>query len=240
MTDGAEVEMVHLAEVARRVVALGYAPSMTGDRVGKLAATDPDWPVASDQEQRAGNRRLVPWDPVRDYFAARFAGRGSRPGPKGWARRKTEPEATKPLPPRTVSAGRKPAPATGRRIQPAPSRSSRSGLPTRANEESQRSHRWAQAEWVTLAEVARRAVTELGYVSLSRQRVWELATTDPAWPVDRAQWQRVGPYWQVPWPPVRAYLAARDSRRGPKGWHSQRAAGGDTEWVTQGPGERTT
>jgi hypothetical protein len=66
MTDAPEVEMVHLAEVARRVVALGYVPSMTGERVGKLAATDPHWPITSAQERWAGNRRrLVPWEPVR-------------------------------------------------------------------------------------------------------------------------------------------------------------------------------
>jgi hypothetical protein len=204
--------MVHLAEVARRVVALGYVPSMTGGRVGKLAATDPDWPITSAQEQRAGNRRLVPWDPVRDYFASRFAGRGSRPGPKGWARRKTEPKSTEPPSRRSIPAGRKPAPAAGRRIQQVPSRSSRNSLPIRANEAPQRSNRWAKAEWVTLAEVARRAVTELGYPSMSRQAVWELANTDQDWPVDRAQWRQVGRYWQVPWPPVRYYLAKRKGR----------------------------
>jgi hypothetical protein len=254
MTDAAEVEMVHLAEAARRVVALGYAPSMTGDRIAKLAKTDPDWPIARHQEQRVGNRRKVPWEPVRAYFAARFAGRGSRPGPKGWARRKAEPTSTRP----PSRRDRKPAPAAGRRIQKAPSRSSRnargrvragtargrtqkaprprsrSALPTRAHEESQRSNRWVQAEWVTLAEVARRAVTELGYPSMSRQRIWELANTDPGWPVPRARWRRVGRAWQVPWPPVWAYLGKRDTRPGQKGWpRSPRdPRSSKTEWVT--------
>jgi hypothetical protein len=170
--------MVHLAEVARRVVALGYAPSMTGDRVAKLAATDPDWPIASYQERRVGNRRMVPWEPVRAYFAARFAGRGSRPGQKGWARRK--------------------------------------------------------AEWVTLAEVARRVVAELGYDSMSRQRVWELANTDPAWPVPRAQWRRVGRSWEVPWPPVRDFFANRDTHRGNKGRlrPPRDPRSSETDWVT--------
>jgi excisionase family DNA binding protein len=232
MTDAAGVEMVHLAEVARRVVALGYAPSMTGDRIAKLAKTDPDWPIARDQERRVGNRRKVPWEPLRAYFAARFAGRGSRPGPKGWARRKAEPKSTEP----SSRRDRQPAPAAGRRTRKAPGRSgrsargrgragttrgrtqkaprprSRSGLPTRATEESQRSNRWAKAEWVTLAEVARRAVTELGYSSMSRQAVWDRANNDPDWPVDRAQWRRVGRSCQVPWPPVRYYLAKRNGR----------------------------
>jgi hypothetical protein len=77
-------------------------------------------------------------------------------------------------------------------------------------------------ERVTLAEIARRVVAELGYASMSPQRVAELADTDPDWPVPRAQWRRVGAYWQLPWPPVRAYFAARDPRPGPKGWTSQR------------------
>jgi hypothetical protein len=76
-------------------------------------------------------------------------------------------------------------------------------------------------EQVTLAEIARRVVTELGYASMSPQRVAELADTDPAWPVPRAQWRRVGAYWQLPWPPVRDYFAARSTRPGPKGWASQ-------------------
>jgi hypothetical protein len=174
MTDALEVEMVHLAEVARRVVALGYARSMTGCRVGRLAASDPAWPVASDQEQWAGNRRLVPWEPVRAYFAAR----DSRPGPKGWPR------------------------------------------PT---------------EWVTLAEVARRAVTDLGYPSMSGQTLGKLARTDPAWPVPRAQWCRVGPYWQVPWPPVRDYLTNRDTRQGPKGWPRSRRHPGSSDAAPSTP-----
>jgi hypothetical protein len=73
-------------------------------------------------------------------------------------------------------------------------------------------------EMVTLAEIARRVVAELGYASMSPQRVSQLAETDPAWPIPRSQWRRVGAYWQLPWPPVRAYFAARDTRPGPKGW----------------------
>jgi hypothetical protein len=73
-------------------------------------------------------------------------------------------------------------------------------------------------EQVTLAEIARRVV-QLGYAaSMSPQRVAELADTDPDWPVPRAQWRRVGAYWQLPWLPVQAYFASRDVRPGPKGW----------------------
>ena len=57
----------------------------------------------------------------------------------------------------------------------------------------------------------------LGYPSMSRQTLGKLASTDPDWPVPKAQWRRIGPYWQVPWPPVRDYLANRDTRPGPKG-----------------------
>jgi ketosteroid isomerase-like protein len=235
MADAHTVEMVHLEEAARRVVALGYAPSMTGCRVGRLAASDPHWPVASDEERRVGSRREVPWDPVRDYFAARSAGRGSRPGPKGWARRGVEwvtpteaaRRAVTELGYDSMSAqtlGKLastdpdwPVPrARWRRVE---RRWQVPWLPVRAYLAQPVGP--GEVEWVILAEVARRAVTDLGYPSMSRQAVWELATTDPDWPVRRARWRRVGRYWQVPWPPVRAYLAQRTHPPGPKG----RAAG---------------
>jgi hypothetical protein len=57
-------------------------------------------------------------------------------------------------------------------------------------------------ELVTLAEIGRR-------VGLSKERVSQLSKTDPAWPVPRDQWKKLGPYWQLPWPPVEAYFAAR-------------------------------
>jgi hypothetical protein len=246
VSDAAQVEMVHLAEVARRVVALGYAPSMTGCRVGRLAASDPAWPVASDQEQWIGHRRLVPWEPVRAYFAAR----DSRPGPKGWAR-PTEWVTLAEVARRAVtdlgyvSMSRQavwelattdpdwPVPrARWRRVGhywqvPWPpvrdyltNRNHRRGPKSRP--QSQRYPRSSAVELVTLTEAARRAVTELGYPSMSQQTLGKLARTDPDWPVPRAQWRRVGPYRQVPWPPVRDYLANRDTRQGPKGWPRSR------------------
>jgi hypothetical protein len=90
-------------------------------------------------------------------------------------------------------------------------------------------------ELVTLTEIARRVVA-LGYArSMSAPRVAALARTDPAWPVPKAQWRSVGGYWQIPWPPVRDYFAARDTRSGPKGW--PRPATGDSSGRDQ-PAER--
>ena len=55
---------------------------------------------------------------------------------------------------------------------------------------------------VTLAEIARRA-------GLSKQRISQLARTDPEWPVPEDRWQRVGRYYFLPWEPIKAYLDAR-------------------------------
>jgi hypothetical protein len=55
---------------------------------------------------------------------------------------------------------------------------------------------------VTLAEIARRA-------NLSKQRISQLARTDPDWPVPESEWQRVGRYFLLPWPPIEKYLDAR-------------------------------
>lgn len=64
-------------------------------------------------------------------------------------------------------------------------------------------------ELVTLAEIARRVV-ELGYAkSMSKERVSQLSKTDPDWPVPREQWMKLGPYWQIPWPPVEEYFRNR-------------------------------
>jgi excisionase family DNA binding protein len=59
---------------------------------------------------------------------------------------------------------------------------------------------------------------------MTGQTLGKLARTDPHWPVDRAQWQRVGPYWQVPWPPLRAYLANRLARRAQRAGRGRGAA----------------
>lgn len=64
-------------------------------------------------------------------------------------------------------------------------------------------------ELVTIAEIARRVV-ELGYAeTMSKQRVSQLAKTDPNWPVPRDTWKKLGPYWQIPWPPVEDYFKNR-------------------------------
>lgn len=75
------------------------------------------------------------------------------------------------------------------------------------------------AEMVTPTEIARRVVSHGWATSLTRQRVMQLADTDPGWPVPRAEWKRVGRYWQIPWDErLQKYFSARDRRPGPKGW----------------------
>lgn len=64
-------------------------------------------------------------------------------------------------------------------------------------------------ELVTLAEIARRVV-ELGYAkTMSKERVSQLSKTDPNWPIPREQWKKLGPYWQIPWPPIEDYFRKR-------------------------------
>lgn len=66
-------------------------------------------------------------------------------------------------------------------------------------------------EWLTQTQVARRVV-ELGLAaSMTRQRVDQLARTDPNWPVPKEQWRRVGVYWQLPWPPLEPYFRNRQA-----------------------------
>lgn len=82
-------------------------------------------------------------------------------------------------------------------------------------------------ELVTLAEIARRVVA-LGYAeTMSRERVRQLSDSDPDWPVPRSEWKKLGPYWQIPWPPVEKYFRARKPMHGVH--HSRRRdSGADT------------
>lgn len=74
-------EFLTLSEVAERVVELGLAPSMSRQRVKRLAETDPEWPVPEAEWRRIGRYWQIPWDErLSTYFAKRDRG----PGPKGW------------------------------------------------------------------------------------------------------------------------------------------------------------
>lgn len=73
-------------------------------------------------------------------------------------------------------------------------------------------------EWLSLSDIAKRVV-ELGYAkSMTRQRVWQLAQTDPAWPVPQEAWRVIGQIKLLPWRKVEEYFKNRDNRSGPKGW----------------------
>jgi hypothetical protein len=64
-------ELVTLAEIARRVVELGYAENMTRERVGQLSKTDPDWPVPRESWKKLGPYFQIPWEPIEVYFRNR-------------------------------------------------------------------------------------------------------------------------------------------------------------------------
>ena len=73
-------------------------------------------------------------------------------------------------------------------------------------------------EWITPTEAARRVVA-LGYAAtMTRQRIYQLADSDPAWPAPRDSWRSVGNYKLLPWKDVETYFKSRDTRSGPKGW----------------------
>lgn len=71
-----------------------------------------------------------------------------------------------------------------------------------------------QHEWITPTEAARRVV-ERGYATtMTRQRIYQLADTDPNWPAPRDQWREIGAYKQLPWEPVEQYFKSRQARPG--------------------------
>ncbi|MFI5621794.1 hypothetical protein [Streptomyces sp. NPDC051567] len=77
------------------------------------------------------------------------------------------------------------------------------------------------AAFVTPTELARLVVKNGWAPSMTRQRISELADTDPNWPVPRTEWHRVGAYWQIPLDDRLAkYFSHRTPtpRPGPKGW----------------------
>jgi hypothetical protein len=77
----------------------------------------------------------------------------------------------------------------------------------------------ADEEWITPTEAARRVVALEYVATMTRQRIYQLADTDPAWPAPRAEWRNVGNYKLIPWGPVEEYFKTRDVRSGPKGWN---------------------
>ncbi|MFD8609743.1 hypothetical protein [Streptomyces sp. NPDC059631] len=73
--------------------------------------------------------------------------------------------------------------------------------------------------YATATELARLVVRNGWAESMTRQRVMQLADTDPDWPVPRTEWKRVGAYWQIPVDGrLTRYFTTRTSQPGPKGW----------------------
>ncbi|MFD5814386.1 hypothetical protein [Streptomyces sp. NPDC127038] len=72
-------------------------------------------------------------------------------------------------------------------------------------------------EMVTFTEIAKR-LNAGDYMPrpITRQGVRHIAETDPAWPVPRDRWMRIGNAWALPWKPVEEFFKARTTRgRGP-------------------------
>lgn len=69
-------------------------------------------------------------------------------------------------------------------------------------------------EWITPTEAARRVVAEGLRPSMTRQRIAQLADSDPQWPCPRSSWRPLGRYQTLPWEPVRAYFTAREATKG--------------------------
>lgn len=68
-------------------------------------------------------------------------------------------------------------------------------------------------EMVTFTDIARK-VTERGLVArpITRQGVRHIAETDPAWPIPRERWMKIGNAWAMPWPPIEQFFRERTTR----------------------------
>jgi hypothetical protein len=73
-------EWVKLTE-PRLVVERAYVPSMTRQRLARLAEADSAWPIPKERMRTVGSVKLVPWSAIESYSRVR----DSRPGPKGWS-----------------------------------------------------------------------------------------------------------------------------------------------------------
>jgi hypothetical protein len=90
-----QLDLVSYAEIARRVVLAGFAPTMSRQRIvqlhqgtmsrGKRAYADPNFP---SPVTTTGKMRLFNWHEVKQYFEQRDATIGRR---KGWTTNSTEP-----------------------------------------------------------------------------------------------------------------------------------------------------
>lgn len=82
-------EWLSLTDTAARVVEMGYAATMTRQRISQLARSDRSWPVPEANWRRVGQVKLLPWTQVETYFKKR----DPRSGPKGWSRGKPDADA---------------------------------------------------------------------------------------------------------------------------------------------------
>lgn len=69
-------------------------------------------------------------------------------------------------------------------------------------------------DWITATETARRVVAEGLAKKMSRQRIMQIAESDPTWPLPRSEWRTIANMWLFPWTPVREFFASRTVRQG--------------------------
>lgn len=74
-----KITMLSFAQAAERLVASGYVRSMTPEGLRKLARTDPEWPVGTDDYGKVAGARLLPYERVVQYFKTRSKRRGRGP-----------------------------------------------------------------------------------------------------------------------------------------------------------------
>jgi predicted GIY-YIG superfamily endonuclease len=68
-------------------------------------------------------------------------------------------------------------------------------------------------EWITISEVARRVVAAGIEKRFSRQRVTQLAESDPNFPLPRSEWRFIANMWLFPWELVEPYFRSRTKQK---------------------------
>jgi hypothetical protein len=71
--------MLTFAQAAERLVAEGHVRSMGPEGLRKLARTDDEWPITSEQYGTVAGARTLPYERVVDYFRTRSKRTGRGP-----------------------------------------------------------------------------------------------------------------------------------------------------------------
>ena len=71
--------MLTFAQAAERLVAEGHVRSMGPEGLRKLARTDDEWPINTEQYGTVAGARTLPYERVVDYFRTRSKRTGRGP-----------------------------------------------------------------------------------------------------------------------------------------------------------------